>query len=216
MEQQFSHFNLYDIFSNFLPGAVFLIGAVIPYVGTKPLFVDLKFGSILVWIIVSFSVGLFIQAIGGWFLHGDDNFKRRMRSVTEEGNDDSDTTAVDVQFIEAVRSDYDLSADFKDWSRLYKLVLAALEPTSESRTLRLQALYLGMRGMAVAGILLFLIHGAAGLLSFCGEISLETPVWLLVGVATLFLLLGLISLYRASEFSEDVTTYMILEYNLNR
>ncbi|MHC3437764.1 hypothetical protein ACYJ1Y_06575 [Natrialbaceae archaeon A-gly3] len=213
-----SQFNLYDIFASFLPGAFFLLSVIIPYRGIDTIFLELPIGGAIVFVIFSYTIGLMMQALGGSVFSGEDEFASRMRVVTEGNEDevDSPVKPMEVQFIEEVRAEFGLDANYDDWESVYKLVLAKLEASPRTRAIRLQALFLAMRGFAVAGIFLLLTYVLILSLDHQGFIESVVSAPTLLGLAFLSIVLSLIGWSRGSEFSEDVIAYMILEYTLER
>lgn len=156
ISQEYGRFNIYDIFSTFLPGAVLLIGLVLPHPDIPKYLDNLTFASLLVWAIVAFAGGLFLQSIAGELVSGETRFDNRMSRVVESGKDDEKVTAADVDFLETARQDFGLDAEFGDWNHMYRAVLTELEQHPPSRAIRLQALFLAMRGLVLSfGILTF-------------------------------------------------------------
>ena len=86
--------NLYDVFANFLPGSLLIIGIIAPIVGANNL-VQLGLGSALIFFIISYALGFVIQAFGGWMSSGDAAFENHMKNIREgngngEPQDDAD------------------------------------------------------------------------------------------------------------------------------
>ncbi|SFL67193.1 hypothetical protein SAMN04487950_4556 [Halogranum rubrum] len=215
-QQGFAQFNLYDIFSSFFPGALFLIGVMIPYVGSGIVTTELKIGNLVVWVILAFASGQFLQTIGGYVISGSDAFETRMRQITEEEESEYETTPMDIKFVENVREDFELDANYDAWKRIYKMILAQLESTSRNRTLRLQALYLAMRGTGVAMFLLAFLYVISVMLNDADIIKLSVPELALLPMIIITVGLGGASIVRANEFSEDTVSYMVFEYRLER
>jgi hypothetical protein len=210
--QEYGRFNIYDIFSTFLPGAVLLIGIALPHPSTPSYIVGISVGGLLVWAIVAFAAGLFLQSIAGEIVSGETSFDDQMSRVVESGRDDEEVTAADVDFLETAREKFGFDAEFDDWNHLYRAVLTELEQNPPSRAIRLQALFLAMRGLVVAFIILTITTGIYTVLAVCEYITPHSPVVLLV-VTTILLLLAAIFIYRrAVEFSDDVVSYMITEF----
>lgn len=92
-------FNLYDIFANFLPGAILLLGLFLPSLGIEDIFIDLSLGSTFVFLILSFAAGLVIQACGHWIHSGAEQFDKHLSkfdeddSVVAEGIEDTEEGA---------------------------------------------------------------------------------------------------------------------------
>lgn len=212
VSQEFGRFNIYDLFSTFLPGATLLIGVTIPHPAAPEYLTNITFASLFVWLIIAFVTGLFLQSIAGSFISGEDSFADRMSSVVESGKDDDKVTAAEVQFLEAARDEFGFDANFEDWDHMYRAVLTELEQNPPSRAIRLQALFLAMRGIAVGLGLVAISLAIYFILEFRYTVSLHSPL-LLYGVGTgfLFIMAG-ITKRRAEEFSEDVVSYMITEF----
>lgn len=225
-QQRPNKFNLYDIFANFLPGAVLLVGILFPYVGTGGLFTGLTAGGMLVILVLSFAGGLFVQAVGGSIQSSGQDFENHIQNVdryideTNEQHDGTDAnlginiSPLDAYFVETFRAELGLTSDFDDWSRLHKLILAKLEATSRTRALRLQALFLAMRGMAVTMALLALWFLLYTIVATGNVLPVAVPVWILPCLSGVSIVAAGILYSRGGEFSRDVAKYMIIEYYL--
>lgn len=225
-QQSYANFNLYDIFANFLPGAILVMGILFPYVGVKGLFVEMNVGSLLVLLVSSFAMGLFVQALGGIVQSSGADFADHIKKVDgqadgsesrvgdSESRSDINISTLDAYFIETFRAELGLESDFKDWSRLHKLILAKLEATSRTRALRLQALYLSMRGMATTMVLLAIWFGIYALLTAINVFPSGIPFWTFPYLIAVSLVTAGIFYNRGSEFSKDVAKYMVIEYYL--
>ncbi|USZ67836.1 hypothetical protein NGM10_14015 [Halorussus salilacus] len=224
-EQRYANFNLYDIFANFLPGAVLVIGLLFPYVGIDGLFVEVEVGSLLVLLVSSFAVGLFVQALGGIVQSSGQDFANHIKKVDERADSSGKTgtpepkseiniSTLDAYFIETFRAEFGLESDFTDWNRLHKLILAKLEATSRTRALRLQALYLSMRGMAATMVLLASWFGIYAILTAVDVFPTAIPFWTFPYLVAVSLVTAGIFSNRGSEFSRDVAKYMVIEYYL--
>lgn len=225
-QQGYANFNLYDIFANFLPGAIFMTGILFPYVGISGLFTELKAGGLLLMVVLSFAAGLFVQAVGGNVQSSGQDFADHIQKVDRGDNEESEIeeypeseseiniSPLDAYFVEAFRVELGLDSDFEDWSRLHKLILAKLEATSRSRALRLQALYLAMRGMSVTAGFLSIWYILYMVLVLIEVFSTPLPTWSLLYVACLSFGTAGKFYERSEEFSKDVAKYMIIEYYL--
>lgn len=276
-----NRFNLYDIFSNFLPGSVLLIGIFLPLVGPTGILVELRLGSALVLTVLAFAGGLAVQVLGSELRSGATEFRRYLETVVNDDSenrtgrervaDDSDdcedtpsdneteiederptveerlrteedgsldrekqrsehedesqeveliddlqVIEVDVQFLEACRREFGFDAEFDDWEQLYRVILSKLKSVPQSRAIRLQALYLGMRGMVVTLSILAVYYLVFGIGVHHDQLMAELELW------TIFLLFAicavLVPLFysRQKEFRSDVTRYMIIEYYLEQ
>lgn len=209
-------FNLYDLFSTFLPGALLSLLAVLPVVGGKFAEISIGVGGLIIWIVISFSLGLMLQAVGSVYFNGKKDFVSKLKGVTEGDENTSEVTAVDVEFVEIVTNDFYLESDFDDWGRLYKVILAELEDSTRTRALRLHALYLGMRGLGIATLATAVLYG---IYWFCVvEYGYTTglPANFYPIIITSFILISVLSFKRAKEHNSDVTEYMITEYYLEK
>lgn len=221
--QEFGRFNIYDVFSTFLPGSILIIGVAAPLTGLDTLFVDLSVGGILVLIILSFGAGLGIQAIASSMSSASSGFSAHMDRVlpddeNEEGSGDTqqdspiEISSIDYDFYQKCKYEYNLSADFSSWDRLFKLVLTDLEGRAQTRALRMQALYLGMRGMVITTVLLAGYFSLILLFEHCGLIQLRLPS-LDIGLLTLVSLCSaLLAWDRQEEFRNDMIQYMIGDF----
>jgi hypothetical protein len=158
--------NLYDIFANIVPGVYFLIGL---YVGTHPTkILDLFFTRevvipvglplLLLVVAVAFVIGQLLQLGGGVYDddHGFDALMRRIRG--EDVSCRYNISEVEDRFWEMCRQEFDLSDEFESHETLFNLLLSYVEASGRSRALRLQALYLFVRGVFVASTYLTLLY----------------------------------------------------------
>lgn len=106
IEQEFGRFNVYDIFSTFLPGSILLIGLAAPFTGLNALFADLSVGGILILIILSFGGGLGIQAIASFISSASSGFAEHMNNVLPE-EEDAGESVDDDAIIKVSSIDYD-------------------------------------------------------------------------------------------------------------
>lgn len=221
----FDRFNIYDIFSTFLPGSVLLIGVAAPLVGLEVLLLDLSIGGILVLIILSFGTGLGIQALATYISSASSGFSNHMDNVfpEEDPNSDEDpdqtptespigVNSIDYDFYQKCKLEYNLSADFNDWDRLFKLVLTDLEGNDPSRALRMQALYLGMRGMVVTTAILAIYFTILSIISHFGSLQLQLTLIEVILLAAISGALAILACIRQDEFRDDVLQYMIGDF----
>lgn len=212
ISQEYGRFNIYDIFSTFLPGAIVIIGIAAPHPDAPGYFASVSLASLLVWTTVAFAVGLFLQGLASDLVSGEQGFDDRMSRVVESGRDDDAVTLADIDFLETARDEFGFDATFEDWNHMYRAVLTELEQNPPSRAIRLQALFLSMRGLVVALGILGMTTGLYALLLAFDLITSSLPYPLLIVIMTLFLLLAVFAEQRAEEFSDDVVEYMITEY----
>lgn len=218
-DEYLSQFNLYDVLASFLPGAFLLLSLLIPYSGTEILLTEVTVGGAIVFVVFSYTLGLMTQALGGAVHSTEDDFVDRMRTITEGfgGDDiDPDVKPIEIQFVESVRTEFDLDANYDDWESVYRLVLAKLEATPRRRSIRLQALFLAMRGFTVCGLVLVVAYLAMIGLLLLGFLETVASLVMLAMLVALAVILTALSWSRGAEFSDDVIAYMILEYTLER
>lgn len=222
-EQEFGRFNIYDVFSTFLPGSILIIGVTAPLTGLNTLFINLSVGGILLLIILSFGTGLGIQAIASSVSSASNGFSDHMDRVLpdEENGDGSGNTqqdslieisSIDYDFYQKCKYEYNLPADFSSWDRLFKLVLTDLEGRAQTRALRIQALYLGMRGMVITTILLFSYFLLILLLEHYNLIQLRLSFINIVILALVSLFSAFLAWSRQEEFRNDMIQYMIGDF----
>lgn len=154
--KRLSSFNIYDVFANIVPGVVFLIGLSFPF-KLQQFVGEGANAAIAVTLFLFFSlvVGQILQAIGGW-ADGDHGFSLLVQDIVHRRSESRfDRTEFDEYFVVLCHDTFELSDEFDDYSRLFKLLLAYLEYSGRSRALRMQALYLLARGVWVgAGLLI--------------------------------------------------------------
>jgi len=212
ISQEYGRFNIYDIFSTFLPGAVLVIGIALPHPDIPGFLTTLTFASLIVWGIVSFAAGLLLQSISGEIVSGEDSFHKQMSRVTDSGKDDDKVTAADIDFLETAREEFGFDAEFDDWNHMYRAVLTELEQHPPSRAIRLQALFLAMRGLVVGFGIITITSAIYTGLAWCEYITPHSPVELYGATTVISLLTGIFVYLRATEFSDDVVSYMITEF----
>lgn len=115
---------------------------------------------------------------------------------------------IDLDFYNKCRYEYRLPSDFTGWDRLFKLVLTDLEGRSHSRALRLQALYLGLRGMVVSISILGIYF--MSLLIFDGPVEISENIIIILAVISL--ISAVLSFIRQKEFRNSVLKYIIAEF----
>lgn len=221
-------FNIYDVFANIVPGVVFLIGLSFPF-DLQQFFGDGVNAAIGVtlFLFLSLVVGQILQAIGGW-ADGDHGFSLLVEDIVRERDDSQfDVTEFDEYFLVLCQDTFDLSADFDDYSRLFKLLLAYLEYSGRSRALRMQALYLLARGVWVSTGLL-IVWFVTLLISFeygyvtatsLESVSLQmadfrstTEIVIALSVSTV---VGVVFTRIRNELEADWISYAITEFYLD-
>lgn len=156
--------NLYDLFANVVPGVYFLLG-LYAMVRPIPLFraafhsdatLPTGLSFLLIVIVVAFITGQLLQ-IGGSAYDGDHGFDDLMWMIRgQEVECRYDVSDVEYCFWDMCRSEFNLSLTFAAHGRLFKLLMAFLEQRGRARALRMQALYLFVRGVFVATVLLLI------------------------------------------------------------
>jgi hypothetical protein len=157
--------NLYDLFANVVPGVYFLLG-LYAMVRPVPLFraafhseatLSVGLSFLLIVIVVAFITGQLLQ-IGGSAYDGDHGFDNLMWAI--RGRDVEtryDVSDVERPFWNMCRSRFELTGEFEAHDRLFKLLLSFLEQRGRARALRMQALYLFVRGVFVASVALLVL-----------------------------------------------------------
>jgi hypothetical protein len=210
--QELERFNAYDIFSTLLPGFAVLFGVSIPHPRVYNNIGEIPLSSLALGLILAFTLGLFVQGIAGIVLSGEKSFRNRMKKVVTEGLDDDAVSEFDVYFLERAREKFNLDVEFNDWGYLYRTVLTELEQNPSSRAIRLQSLFLAMRGLCVGTAILFVTTLGYLISAADGRLSPEWPIRIFVVINMLLLVLCLVAYVRALEFRRDVVSYMITEF----
>ncbi len=163
--------NLYDIFANIVPGVYLLMGL---YVGvhptklvelfyTQPVTVPVGLPLFLSIITVAFVVGQLLQLGGGVYDddHGFNNLMNHIRGG--DGPCRYEISEIEDGFWEMCLREFDLTDEFESHDTLFNLLLSYVESSGRSRALRLQALYLFVRGVFVASAVLLSLYGIASI-----------------------------------------------------
>jgi len=216
--------NIYDILGNFLPGSLLILGIVFPISGPNLIVDALNVSLLILFSLLSFAIGVAIQVIGSKMKSVDNEFNDHMEEIANlnEGEDGITTetgghnniTPIDAQFLISCNRMFKLSDDFSNWSMLYKLTMAKLDETSKERTLRLHALYLGVRGMTVvAGILsLYYLLYYIGICLGCFWARIS---WWYFFVIISCSIISMVLFYeRQNGFREDIVAYLISEFTM--
>lgn len=215
-EQRFGRFNLYDIFANFLPGAVLILGFYLPHTSQDFSFPGISITDAVVVTLLAFVVGFILQAMASFL---SKQYGNPFESEVADINSDQDDLYRD--FASVCKKKFgievnELDEEDEELSWLFKAILSDLENSPWSRTLRIQALHLAARGLAVAFLVLTVYYGIywEGSLSV-GDDELFAracvPAFATLGTASLF---GVIA-WRAIHFEKDVVTYMISEFTMH-
>lgn len=207
-----SRFNLYDLFSTFLPGSTLLLGIVLPHPSIITSIGSLSLAGLVVGAIISFVLGLLLQAVGGSQHSVGEEFSTQLTSIVESDEGDDEVTAIDVRFIEYARKYFELDVDFEDWKHLYRMVLSEIDGQRDTRALRLQALFLAMRGLMTALILLTITSSVYLFLQCRGLFQTTIPSELWPVVILLCAIGSILAKGRMDEFKQDTVEYMIIEF----
>lgn len=150
-----------------MPGVYFLVGLYV-VVRPVPLFraafspsatLPSGLSFLLSVIVIAFIVGQFLQ-IGGSAYDGDHGFDDFMWAVRGRSVETRyDVSDVERHFWEMCRSRFELTGEFDSHDRLFKFLMSFLEQRDRARALRMQALYLFVRGVFVATVILLVIAG---------------------------------------------------------
>lgn len=214
IRQAYGRFNVYDVFSTFLPGAITVIGIGAPHPDAASYFTDISLASILVWSIVAFVIGLIVQVPARALVSGENSFNQRMARIVESDKEDNQVTGADVKFLETARDHFGFDSEFEDWDRMYRAVLTELEQNPPSRAIRLQALFLALRGLVVALFILVITTTLYAVSAASFGVKLYPPTWLLwIGAITLAIIAMCLA-WRAGEFNDDVASYMMTEFRV--
>ena len=220
-------FNVYDVFANIVPGIISLLGMSFPFD------IQGKITSNLVpvasvFIIVAFVFGQVIQALGSW-ADGDHGFSILIRDIiNNRSNDRYNITEFDERFLLCCDNAFELTDDFNDYGRLFKMLLAYLEYGGRTRALRMQALYLFSRGIWVSlwvTTLWFVVIYISIKYGYLSNESLK-PINLSmsivrnksgIGVASIFtFIMGLAFGRIRKHLEEDWIQYVIVEFCLDQ
>jgi hypothetical protein len=220
-------FNLYDLYANVLPGLLLIFGLVLPLkiVPTLRLIlgadVSPEFGIayLLLLLALAYLAGHILQAIGGR-VDADHGIDHLFQTIIN-GNNYSriPLTEVDHSLWEKCKTEFDISDEFNQYERVWKMILAYLEAAGRSRALRLQALYLFARGAFITTALLIIYYGTL-LITFLfsyfpGSWSSYFRVWWVNIWLLLFAVIGSFFLrYERDEWESDWIKYTIIEFHL--
>lgn len=223
-EQGIKSINLYDIYANIIPGMIFIVGCVLTF-EWQPLYTellgpdsDVAFGipHFLLLVTLSFVVGQLLQVAGSRF-DGDHGFDRLMWKI--RGADVSsryNVSEFESRFWDMCRCRFELTGEFRDHGRLFKTLLAFLETKGRTRALRIQALYLFLRGLYISTLVLFLLYAIVLLLVVYGYLPerwtaiVQSPQTL-VALGSGSYALSVIANSQRREFETDWIQYTVTE-----
>jgi hypothetical protein len=214
-EQRFGRFNLYDIFANFLPGAILIFGLYLPESSREFSFPEVGVTAAATLAVIAFVLGFLLQALASPLVERLPRpFDKEMGNIqSPSGVEDDFATLCDKKFGIDVTEH---GSGYEQWSLLFKSILSDLEASPWSRTLRIQALHLAARGLAMAFLVLSVCYGlyVVGVLQadqsdlFSRNLIPEAATVLAFGFM-------IIAGSRARHFEKDVVTYMISEFYMN-
>lgn len=230
IERPLQVLNLYDVFTDLIPGAVFLLFVTIlfPIEGIPAL----ENSSILILVVVigSLVFGHIIQWIRGFdlFWKQPDVFQHTMRQVRTdlewphlEDNDNPGNTEnslpinmIHYEFLKRVDKRFNLNETVPDRERI-QLVLSFLETRPSIRALRFQSVYSFYRSMVVVSWLAFILAVFAIIFHCTGWAPVrEFPV--LTGALIFSLILASASWARRNRFEKTFVGYVIREFYLEQ
>jgi hypothetical protein len=223
-------FNAYDLFSNFLPGAVLFLGIGLPFIGLQDVLPDLNLVQALSAIIIAFGLGTVTQSIGSMasrrkvfslkpLKERDRPFNEKMNQMLECEEPKPDFSNIDWAASRLCIEAFDLDGDGTDNTEyVFKSLLAYLESSKWNRGLRMQALHLASRGLYVVCLILgiyyisfgigFLIPTEYTLYVYSGEFSLLS----FIALGGLMFIISYILFLRARHFEDDVVIYILSEF----
>ncbi|WP_162562347.1 hypothetical protein [Salinigranum rubrum] len=211
-------FNLYDVFSNFLPGAYLLLGIALPFAPPSLELGGVTVLHLLISLILAFILGSAIQALAADLYGRKTAFERRMDRIQNGDAAHEGESVINQHFVALCDSELKIknltneNQRFKNWGWLFKLLLSDLEDSSKNRTLRLQALHLSARGLSLSSFLLALYY-IPFLIPEINSLSNFSYLFL-VPMIVLSLVLGEVFRGRSKHFEDDVSQYLISEFVL--
>ena len=241
--ESYARLNIYDIFADILPGAVFVAGLAFPFIRNEP---DLNIVEGIGFLVLAFTFGLWTQSLGSRFGDGDKPFNEYMENLVEcersydsenqndtnisFGGDKTKITKIDLEFLHYCRDTYEIEDDFDDWGHLFKLLMSQLEGSAWSRTVRIQTLHLATRGLYVSFFLLTIYYTillTANFAPVSSFIRSFSPGFLLLSGYTInvwdsILIIAFnLALFkefrrRSKHFEHDVVMYIVSELTLIR
>lgn len=212
--------NVMDVFTRVIPGAVFVTG-LLPLVGVgldpgTSTVVDLALGGTL-----AFVVGMALQPVGRtveyrvfstfWFPRWVETLADRVERGTG--------THFETEFWRACVERFALPNGMEDeeYAQLYRLLLAHLETTPYSRTLRMQAIYQMCRGLGAGFLLLAACYAVVIGLVRSGTAT-TSPISTTLLVAGVVVSMGLsLAFFRLTHrFKRFQFDYMVVEFYLDQ
>lgn len=226
-------FNAYDLFANFLPGALLLIGVGFPFIVFNGSVPDLSLIDVVVLSTIAFGAGVVTQSIGSSLADREvfsfsplkernHPFNEKMEELLDEDASQEDFSGMEWKARKACIDAFHLSGDGSDdITLIFKSLLAYLESSKWNRGLRLQSLHLASRGLYIVSLFL-----AAYFFSFTLSVLIPQDIGLFVysgslaGIHFAFLgslmfLVAYIMFKRARHFEDDVSTYILAEFYMD-
>ncbi|MDG5819665.1 hypothetical protein [Natronococcus sp. A-GB7] len=226
IERPLQVLNLYDVLTDLIPGAAFLLFIAILFpVETLPIF-EASGAMILITVIGSLILGHMIQWVRGWecLWKQPDVFQHTMRQIRLESdlsaprrdNNPNNTenslpmSTVRYQFLTLVDEIFELDNTVSDTER-YQIVLSFLETRPPVRALRFQSLYSFYRSMVVTSWAILTI-GVVAIGSFLLGWIPTRPLPVLISVVLLGLILAVVTRERRDRFEKTFVGYAIREF----
>jgi len=226
-EEGIQSVNLYDLFANVIPGMSFVFGLTIAFEPAPTIGAILSvehpaqfnIAYLILLLSIAFVIGQLLQAFGSRHDgdHGFSNFVRKIKGEDIECR--HRLTDFGDEFWEHCEDRFDLSEDFDDYGRLFKLILSRLESSGQNRALRMQALYLFARGVWVAAwalTLLFLITYFSieyDYLPVNWTTMFRAPEVILFGAGVTWVTRMIVASER-EQFEKDWIQYTITEFSM--
>jgi hypothetical protein len=218
--------NLYDLLANLIPGIALTIVLIVlfpvDWFGLSP---SASSGTFVAAVLVfGFISGHIIQWLGSRLDRhlqkrnhdGEDLFSRTLEGIENEDErlPIGARTEVEDSFVNLAKTQFDLSDDFPESTKLLLLVLSYLETQPATRALRFQTIHTFHRSMWSASILSLLATPIAGISVCLGWVT-TTPQALLV-----IFFGSLVSIYvfnnRKNKFEKTFLRYVFLDFYQNQ
>lgn len=208
-------FNLYDVLTDLIPGAVILlfIGLLFP-IEQAPM-INMGTVTVFIFIIVSIIIGHLVQWIRNWRIFRQPNaFQHTMAVAHDDANQQKDQyieqTAIVKNIRDFVDSYFQTDSNTNDNER-FLLMLSFLESRPSTRALRFQSIYSFYRSMFVASIIIGLFSMVAIISYFENIVPVRSwPVILLITSLVFFLIIAFRT--RRDKFEKVFVGYVIREF----
>lgn len=215
VSRSFRVLNLYDVFTNLVPGAVLLLILVTAFnVDTTGHSAGLVLAAFTV---LSLVLGHAVQALASYWDGTPTLFKRTIQAAKDDENVSTAITITDVErrFWPLCKRTFDLNDDFAHYRRLIQLVLAYLETTPQTRALRFQVIHSFCRSLWTVSKLAVIVAIISIGVEFLGFMNMASyPVLLAIGGS------GGVGWYtfstRKKEFNKRFVEYLICDFYSDR